>query len=83
MAVEGFPHETGAHCGSTALRDLSECYGWGLDESAYFGVGGGLGFTFVRDADSPSRAFVGRTPWLESAALDHLGVGFAERSGQV
>jgi hypothetical protein len=82
VAVLEFPHETGAHCGSTALRDLSAYDGWGLDESACFGVGGGLGFTFVRDAESASRAFVGRTPWLESAALDHLGVGFTERSGQ-
>lgn len=82
MAVSGFEHETGAHCGSASLRDLADYYGWGLDEAACFGVGAGLGFTFVRSDESPRRAFVGRSPWLESAALDHLGVGYVERSGE-
>jgi hypothetical protein len=50
MTVPGFTHATGAHCGSASLRDLAGFYGWSLDEPACFGVGAGLGFTYVERA---------------------------------
>ena len=67
-------HERGNHCGSTALRDLADFYGWGFDEATCFGLGAGLGFSFLRTPDPPERLFFGRTSWLETAFFDHLGI---------
>lgn len=77
---EDFVHEAGAHCGSTALRDLATHYDWALPEPVCFGVGGGLGFSYIRSPEPPTRQFVGRTPWLETAFFEHLGIGYADRS---
>lgn len=75
-------HTTGRHCGSTTLSDLSGFYGWGTSEPECFGIGAGLGFTYLRGEDSPRRQFVGRTPWLEPAFFDHLGVEYREDRGE-
>lgn len=75
------PHQTGAHCGSTSLRTLSEFYGWGLDEPTCFGLGSGLGFTYLELPESPFRAFFGRPVWLEAAFFDHLGIGYEIHEG--
>jgi len=82
MAIAGFAHRRGHHCGSTSLRDLAAFYGWDCEEPTCFGLGSGLGFTYVENERSPSRVFVGRTPWLETAFLDALGVGYDDRSGE-
>lgn len=79
--LDAFSHETGAHCGSTSLHDVATTTGWGLPEPWCFGIGGGLGFSYYRRDRSPSREFVGRTPWLESAFFDHLDVPVEERRG--
>jgi hypothetical protein len=47
-----YPHRMAGHCGSGALRDLLEWAGLGWkdvpDEDLVFGMGGGLGFTYLR-----------------------------------
>lgn len=47
-----YPHRVVGHCGSGALRDLMESAGLGWDgvpsEGLAFGLGGDLGFTYVR-----------------------------------
>ncbi len=79
--LDAFSHATGAHCGSTSLHDVATYGAWDLPEPVCFGVGGGLGFGYYERDRSPSREFVGRTPWLESAFFEHLGVAVDEGRG--
>lgn len=74
-------HASGNHCGSTSLRDLAGFYGWGLDEPACFGLGAGLGFSYLEAPDPPERRFFGRSPWLETAFFEHLGIAHEVREG--
>lgn len=82
MARLDLVHRDGNHCGSTSLWDLSTFYDWGFDEPACFGLGAGLGFGYQRRAESPQRSFFGRTPWLEWAFFEHLGIDHAIHEGQ-
>lgn len=77
-----FEHDVGAHCGSTSLRDLATYYGWGFDESTCFGLGEGLGFSYLELPESPHRAFFGRTGWLERAFFENCGIGHTIHEGQ-
>ena len=77
-----FDHAAGAHCGSTSLRDLSTYYGWGFDEPTCFGLGEGLGFSYVEQPDSPHRAIFGRTGWLERAFFENLGIDHTIHDGE-
>lgn len=77
-----FDHETGAHCGSTSLRDLSTYYGWGFDEPTCFGLGEGLGFSYLELPTSPHRAIFGRTGWLERAFFENCGIDHAIHEGE-
>ncbi|PSP97274.1 hypothetical protein BRC89_11960 [Halobacteriales archaeon QS_4_70_19] len=81
MRIDGFDHATGAHCGSTSLRDLSDCYGWGLSEPACFGLGSGLGFVYLDLPMSPWHMLIGRPLWLETAFFETLAVPHTERRG--
>jgi len=47
-----------------------------------FGIGAGLGFSFIEAEDGPTKQFVGRTPWLETAFHEHLGVTVEQGSEQ-
>ena len=40
-------HRIGNHCGSTAIRDILEFHGMPLTEAMCFGLGGGLGVTYM------------------------------------
>jgi len=82
VQIPGFTHETGAHCGSTSLRDLSRYYGWGFDEPTCFGLGSGVGFSFFRREASPRRFVMGRPPWVERAFFDHLEIPYRLESGE-
>ncbi|WP_435346597.1 BtrH N-terminal domain-containing protein [Haloarchaeobius sp. HRN-SO-5] len=80
--LDGFDHAAGEHCGSTSLHDVATFRRWNLSEPVCFGVGSGLGFSFIESDDSPRKQFVGRTPWLETAFHEHLGIATEERRGQ-
>lgn len=75
-------HRSGNHCGSTALRDLAGYYGWGFTEAECFGLGAGLGFSYLDLPESPERLFFGRTRWLEWAFFEALGVDHEVIEGQ-
>jgi hypothetical protein len=77
-----FDHEVGAHCGSTSLRDLSTYYGWGFDEPTCFGLGEGLGFSYLELPDTPHRAIFGRTGWLERAFFENCGIDHTIHEGE-
>lgn len=75
-------HHSGNHCGSTSLRDISTYYGWGFDEPACFGLGSGLGFSYLREAGAAERMFFGRSRWLEWAFFEQLDIDHRIHEGQ-
>jgi len=75
-------HRPGAHCGSTSLRNLAEFYGWDFDEPVCFGLGAGLGFSYLSQPEPPERLFFGRTNWLEWAFFEGLGIDHTVHEGQ-
>ncbi|PSQ07102.1 hypothetical protein BRC93_16595 [Halobacteriales archaeon QS_5_70_15] len=82
MRLAGYEHAPGAHCGSTSLRNLSNHYGWGFDETTCFGLASGLGFHYREPGESPHRMFVGRPLWLERAFFENPGIGTTDREGE-
>ena len=73
-----YPHRGAGHCGSGALRDLLEWAGLGWDgppdEGLVFGLGGGLGFAYLRVPRLvPPIYLVGRGGDLEVDLLARLG----------
>jgi hypothetical protein len=75
VLVENYPHRTGEHCASTALRNLMAHHGTQLSEAMVFGLASGLGFYYLRvDGASPSRMFHGRTLGLENDFGRNTGV---------
>lgn len=73
-----YPHRVAGHCGSGALRDLLEWAGLGWEETPSeglaFGLGGGLGFTYLRlPGLTPPVYFVGRSSDLEVDLLTRVG----------
>ncbi len=79
--VENYPHRTGEHCASTALRNILRFHDCTLSEGMIVGLASGLGFFYIRsDATSPSRMFHGRTISLEQDFCRNTGIDFEERS---
>lgn len=78
--VPGFSHQPGHHCASTALADLARWNGLPWSEAMCFGLGAGVGFTYVeRDGETPSRLIIPRAAELELAFLDAIGLPQAWR----
>ncbi|GAB3229990.1 BtrH N-terminal domain-containing protein [Mycolicibacterium hippocampi] len=81
-----YPHRKGGHCGSGALRDLTEWaqLGWGteaLSEGLVFTLGGALDFSYVRSTQLfPQIYLVGRGSELEQNYLSRVGANFVVRS---
>ncbi|MFB6163770.1 MAG: BtrH N-terminal domain-containing protein [Haloarculaceae archaeon] len=80
--VDGFEHRPGNHCGSTSLANLATYYGWGYDEPTCFGLGSGLGFTFLELPDGAERVMLGRPLWLEVAFFERLAIGHEHHTGE-
>lgn len=78
--VSNFHHSPGVHCGSTAMHDMLYNLGIDLSEAMCFGLGSGLGFTYLRDPQDnpPSHIFYGRTINLERDLCVHLTLDFEE-----
>lgn len=73
-----YPHRRAGHCGSGALRDLTEWAGLGWNgppqEGLVFALGGALGFAYVRvPGMAPPIYLVGRGGDLELDLLRRLG----------
>ena len=61
-------HRPGRHCGSSAIRDLLEFHGLAISEACCFGLGAGLGITYVR------------TPGTQTPFMVHVrSMGFEEK----
>ena len=73
--LENFPHVANIHCSSTSIQDVLRFDGQAYSEAMVFGLGGGLGFFYVNDAQySPSRRFNGRALDLEGKFYRLLGL---------
>jgi len=76
-----YRHRPGGHCGSSALRDLTEWaeLGWGSEppaEGLVFALGGAVDFSYVRCARlRPQIYLVGRGGGLEEGYLTRIGAG--------
>ena len=71
-------HRPGWHCGSSAIRDLLEFHGLDLTEAFCFGLGAGLGITYVEIPDSATPFIVHvRSMGFEESVFSTLGVPFA------
>ncbi|MGK2866046.1 MAG: BtrH N-terminal domain-containing protein [Mycobacterium sp.] len=81
-----YRHRRGGHCGSGALRDLTEWaqLGWGtetLGEGLVFTLGGAMDFAYVRSAQLfPQVYLVGRGSDLEQDYLTRVGAKFVVQS---
>ena len=79
-SITSYPHRTGEHCASTALRNVLAHHGNPLSEAMVFGLASGLGFFyFANDALSPSRMFHGRTPSFETNFAASTGIALVLR----
>jgi hypothetical protein len=71
-------HRPGRHCASSAIRDLAEYYGLGLDEPMCFGIGAGLGLWYLENNHLPaSRMIHVRSMDIEAQFFQRIGVPFA------
>jgi Butirosin biosynthesis protein H, N-terminal/Domain of unknown function (DUF4872) len=78
--VASYPHRTGEHCASTAMRNVLAHGGTELSEAMVFGLASGLGFFYFKnDALSPTRMFHGRTWAFEENLAANTGVALALR----
>lgn len=46
--IDGFRHEPGVHCTSSALRDVFEFHGEKMSEAMIFGLGGGMTLAYLK-----------------------------------
>jgi hypothetical protein len=80
VLVDTYPHRTGEHCASTALRNLLSHHGTELSEGMVFGLASGLGFFYLQgDGISPTHMFHGRTLSLENDFGLNTGAPFEDR----
>jgi hypothetical protein len=79
MQLSEYAHTPGAHCGSASLRNLSDYYDWGFDESLCIGLGSGLGFGYYERGPA-SRLIMGRNGQLETGFFETLGIDYREAS---
>ena len=76
--VRQYCHRTGVHCGSSAIRDLLEYHGLEMTEAFCFGLGAGLGVTYVEIPGSATPFIVHvRSMGFEEKVFHTLGVPFA------
>lgn len=74
-------HRPGRHCGSSAIRDLLEFHGLNLTEAFCFGLGAGLGITYVELPSSGTPYIVHvRSMGFEEKVFNTLDIDFQWRS---
>ena len=73
--ISGWEHLKGVHCGSAAIRDVCGLYGHDFSEQMCFGLGGGLGFYYIKDRNTdPGRLIHLRGPMMEVCFLRNFGI---------
>lgn len=79
--IDSYVHQPGVHCGTAALRNVMEHYGWADSEATCFGIGGGPAFALYDNPDEPWVTFRASPTWLERAFFERLGVPHLYREG--
>lgn len=70
-------HRPGRHCGSSAIRDLLEFHGLTVSEAMCFGLGSGLGITYLTLPEGPIRFMTHvRSMGFESRVFEALDEPF-------
>ena len=70
-------HSAGRHCASSAIRDLLEFNGLDISEAMCFGLGSGLGVTYLGLTDAPVPFLVHvRSLGFEERVFQSIGVPF-------
>ncbi|WP_022956391.1 BtrH N-terminal domain-containing protein [Perlucidibaca piscinae] len=78
LPAQRHSHRPGRHCGSSAIRDLLEFHGLTMTEACCFGLGAGLGITYVEVPGSATPFIVHvRSMGFEEKVFATLGVPFA------
>jgi hypothetical protein len=72
--VPGFIHRAGAHCESSALRDIFEFYGFKFSEPMIFGLGSGLSFVYWHSKQMQYPFVDGRARDFDKNLCANLGV---------
>jgi len=80
--VEGYDHQSGAHCGAAALRNVAAYYGWNDSEAVCFGIGGGPAFVLYDHPEEPWVTFRASPTWLERAYFERLGIPHLFQRGE-
>lgn len=76
-------HRPGRHCGSSAIRDLLQFHGLELTEAFCFGLGAGLGITYLELPGTPTPFIVHvRSMGFEEKVFRTLDVPFKWQSWQ-
>ncbi len=74
--IEDFMPRGGMHCVTNSLKQTFEYNGWPLSEAVLFGLGGGVGFTYIQLADAPMISGRGKVFEFEQQLANRLGVQF-------
>jgi len=79
--VDGFTHKVGAHCESTALRDVFEHLGFSFSEEMLFGLDGTFGFIYWKRKDSvPPLGVGGKVAMFPHKLPSLLGFNVKEKT---
>lgn len=77
-------HRPGRHCGSSAIRDLLEFHGLNLTEAFCFGLGAGLGITYVEIPGTDTPFVSMSVQWdLRKRCSLHWACRFAGKLGKI
>ncbi len=75
MTLINNTHVSGVHCSSTAIADLVRFHHFDWSEDFCFGIGGGLGVTYLQTPDSsPTRLLHTRSLGYEKRFFNAIGV---------
>jgi hypothetical protein len=80
--VENYDHQSGVHCGATALRNVARYYGWHYSEAACFGIGGGAAFVLYEHPEKQWVTFRASSTWMERAFFERVGVPHSYQNGE-
>lgn len=77
--ITNWKHIPGLHCGSAALRDVAQYFGYPFSEELCFGLGGGLGFYYSVDGEmSPTHAIHVRGPGMEAEFFRNFNINIED-----
>lgn len=81
--LKNFPIESGNHCSSTSLSEISRYYNHNLSEALVFGISSGLDFVYYEHyLLDHSKLIFSRNPVMEHDFFENLGLDFKWHYGE-